>query len=73
MIYKNNILNGLRIKHIYFSEYEELVTTLTNLQCYKNKNRLRTIEPENWLKNKNAEPHLKKLCSYKKNGVYIIC
>ena len=50
MIYKNKILYGLRIKHGYFSEYEKPVTTLTNLQCYKNKNRLRTFEPENWPK-----------------------
>ena len=43
---------------------------INNPESYKNKNRLRTFEPENSLKNKNAEPHLKKLCSYKKYGVY---
>ena len=42
---------------------------IKNPESYKNKNMLRTFEPENWLKNKNAEPHFKKLCSYKKYGV----
>ena len=31
------------------------------------------FEPENQLKNENAEPHFKKLCSYKKYGVYKLC
>ena len=44
---------------------------IKNLKCLKNKNRLKTFEHENWLRNKNAEPHFKKQCSYKKYGVYV--
>ena len=32
---------------------------------------LRTLEPENRAKNKNAEAHLKKQCSYKMKSVYL--
>ena len=32
---------------------------------------LRTLEPENSVKNKNAEAHFKNLCSYKMKSVYV--
>ena len=32
---------------------------------------LRTLEPQNGAKNKNAEAHFRKPCSYKMKSVYI--
>ena len=57
--YKHKNLYGLRIKYIDFIDYEKLATMIKNLQRYKNKNGLRMFEAENWLRNKNAEPHFK--------------
>ena len=39
---------------------------------FKNKNVLRTLEPQNKAKNKNAEAHFKKQCSYKMKSVYYV-
>ena len=61
IVYKNKILYGLTKNYICFIEYIYLAAMINNPESYKNKNRLRTFEPENSLKNKNAEPHLKKL------------
>ena len=33
---------------------------------------LRTLEPQNKVKNKNAEAHFKKQCSYKMKSVYFV-
>ena len=38
---------------------------------FKNKNMLRTLEPQNRVKNKNAEAHFKNPCSYKMKSVYL--
>ena len=51
----------------------ESLSAIKNPISYKNKNRLLTYEPEDWLKDKNAEPHFKKLCSYKQYSVYSVC
>ena len=38
---------------------------------FKNKNMLRTLEPQNRVRNKNAEAHFKNPCSYKMKSVYM--
>ena len=39
---------------------------------FENKNMLRTLEPQNRVKNKNAEAHFKNPCSYKMKSVYSV-
>ena len=60
------------MKYYYFIENEWLATMslIKNFQSYRDKNRLRTLEPENWLKNRTAEPHFKKLCSYRQGRIH---
>ena len=60
--FSNNCLNYF-ITIISTYDYKDII-------LFKNKNVLRTLEPQNKAKNKNAEAHFKKQCSYKMKSVY---